>query len=474
MTEPIAVFVDEADPHIPESCIIACISNILNSNRIIYIKIDTSAELPAGGKVLLHLMQDTIGPGLGDAYFQRTTEEWNELNITWDDQPDYTTDNQYIYEIPNIGWAWREFDITDLYADAKIAGTSLGIRICYVENTGTRKTCFRNHRSEQPPYIEIIVPAPTISSISWSPKGDYATIPSGATLVGNTEDLKVASMDPAHSDIDQGEAMLALVDKGGTETAIFTVAEGDHFRFDNKEWWALNIICGPECDIITIADEVAEVERIPKIEDEIQFTCNIDWHDQEPQRVEWYYAKAPDRCFTKDEVNWKLFASEQFPLHTFAEDGDEDITFLKVLAKNAAGITGESESSTCTPIFNLWKPSPGFMEDWLIDAFMAFILEGLAETTEYFGDLVFDGDIDPDTPSSGFSLLWDPTTFVIWIAEEVTELSEDMFDIVFDEPAEEETSGYSIFWVAAEFAAWLYVSIAVMAEDILDLVFVKD
>lgn len=322
-----------------------------------------------------------------------------------------------------------------------------------------------------------IVTPPTISPLSWTPSGDHVTIAAGATLLGSTEDLKVASLNPAHPDIDQGEAMLALVNKAGEETSIFVVAEGDHFRFDNKEWWALNIICGPECDLITLADEVAQFEKIPKIGDEIQFTAAIDFHGKEMSTVRWFYAKAPNECFIKTDLYWIEFAvgeNTNMPVHTFEDEGDEEITFFMVTATNTDFATGV-EDTLCGPIFNMWKPAPaGFMEGWLIAAFMAFILPALATKTEYFADLVFDGDTDSDTPSGGFSLLWAPVTFVVWIAEAAAAVAEDTFDIIFGTAEAEDSGGFSIWWTAAEFVAWLYRSFAAMVEDILDLVFGED
>jgi hypothetical protein len=223
-------------------------------------------------------------------------------------------------------------------------------------------------------------PPPTISSISWTPTGDYVTLSSGTTLLGDSEDLKVASMDPAHSDIDQGEAMLALVDKDGTETSTFTVAAGDHFRFDNKEWWAQNIICGPECDMITLADEVAQFEKIPKIGDEIQFAAAINWHGQEIFRIRWYYAKSLNRCFSDiTDLDWNEFAvgeNTNMPAHTFDTEGDEEITFFRITATNIDGATGEIDT-LCGPIFNLWKYKPSWW-DHLLEAIRTVNAEDIA------------------------------------------------------------------------------------------------
>lgn len=206
-------------------------------------------------------------------------------------------------------------------------------------------------------------PAPTISSISWDPEGDHISLAAGTILPGNNgTTLRLLGNHPGgfvNPPFVEGEAWMSITD-GGDETT-FVVAEGDHFRFDNKEWWALNIICGPEVDLITIADEVAEFEKIPKIGDVIQFAANIDWHEQEIYRIRWYYAKAPNRCFADiTDLDWTEFAvgeNTNMPAHTFEDEGDEEITFLRVTATNTSGDTGMLDT-LCGPIFNLWKYKP--------------------------------------------------------------------------------------------------------------------
>jgi hypothetical protein len=279
---------------------------------------------------------------------------------------------------------WDSFDVTQLYEDAKAAGTEFGLRIKTDEDHGgdfqsysydsreTRAVTDQEPYSLQKPYLlieyeEATIP-PTITDLSWSPKGEFVAVSSGAALVGATEELKVITLNyTAYPElIDEGEAYLERIDLEGNSLSKFAVAEYDHFRFDNEEWWALNIICGPECDIVTFANETAEALKTPKIGDEIQFACNIDWHGAEPDRIEWYYAKAPNRCFTHEEAAglWELFASEQLPTHTFEAEDDHEITFLKVLAKNANGDISEL-GDTCRPVFNLWKYKPSWWDQLL-------------------------------------------------------------------------------------------------------------
>jgi len=211
-------------------------------------------------------------------------------------------------------------------------------------------------------------PTPTISSISWTPTGDHVTLAPGTTLTGEGETrpkLKLIATNPAavvDPIISSGEAILQI-----NQEDPFIVAEGDHFRFDNKEWWALNIICGPECDWITLADEVAEFEKIPKIGDEIKFAAAIDWHDKEMGWIRWYYARAPNKCFDKEDLDWTEFAvgeNTNMPAHTFEAEGDEEITFFRVTATTLDGATGEMDT-LCGPIFNLWVYQPSWWDQLL-------------------------------------------------------------------------------------------------------------
>ena len=214
-------------------------------------------------------------------------------------------------------------------------------------------------------------PASTISSISWSPTGDYTTLSLGAALVesvvgGGTTQLMLVAVDPAavvDPAIENGEAILQI-----DQEDPFIVTAGDHFRFNDKEWWALNIICGPECSMITLADEVAQAEKIPKIGDEIQFAASIDWHGQEMSTIKWYYAKAPGECFSDIwDLDWEEFAvgeNTNMPAHTFEDEGDEEITFFMVTATNMDFATGTLDT-LCGPIFNLWKYMPSWWDQLL-------------------------------------------------------------------------------------------------------------
>lgn len=117
----------------------------------------TSAPISSDiDSVILYLQQDTAGSGPADAYFQRITGAWIET-LTWNTgQPTYTSTNQYTHSIPSQAWAWRNFDVTNIYRDSKNTGNTFGIRMAYVnEGTGTNRAWFRTRESDQDPYIVI-------------------------------------------------------------------------------------------------------------------------------------------------------------------------------------------------------------------------------------------------------------------------------------------------------------------------------
>jgi len=208
--------------------------------------------------------------------------------------------------------------------------------------------------------VRIVSAPPIITWISWSPKGDYTTLAAGASIFrsvagGGTTSLMLVATDPADASdppLSEGDAILQI-----DHDAAFTVSPGGHFRFNDMDWIVRHIICGPECDMITIADEVAQSSVVPKLGDSIQFSVNIDWQGKEIGSVKWYYAKAPNKCFKDIDVDldWTLFAVDTtLPAYTFDTEGDTQIAFFMVTATNKAGDSATLHN-VCGPIFNLWQ-----------------------------------------------------------------------------------------------------------------------
>jgi len=89
-------------------------------------------------------------------YFRRITGSWTENGVTWNNIHNaYTTANQYIYTSPTAH-NWFNYNITELYKDAKTAGNELGLMLMYVaDNTASCTIQSREHNENHPPYILI-------------------------------------------------------------------------------------------------------------------------------------------------------------------------------------------------------------------------------------------------------------------------------------------------------------------------------
>jgi hypothetical protein len=372
-------------------------------NARTFLEFDISDGPAVATGVYLQLLMKGGDSHLGPQtiHFERLVEPIPDP-CTWDDQPLATIQGRYSEAIPAFDeYEWFSFDITELYNDCIAAGdNTLGIRLRYetesleddygrlarTKESGATSAASILVNYEEPPE------PPTITNISWSPAGDFHKLPSGASLTGSTEDLYLIGTDPgafADPGFSDGEALLRI----GTGGDLFAVAEGDHFRFDDMEWWVLNIVCGPECSFITLADENAEAAREPKLGDEIQFSCNVDWHGETPDEVRWYYAKTPNRCFDEGDVSWTPFANEQYPLHVFEEDDDTDIVFIKAWARNAAGEIGEL-GDTCEPVFNLWAYHPSWW-DSLLESIQSVNEEIASPITNLFAHSTLEGWTEP-------------------------------------------------------------------------------
>lgn len=334
-----------------------------NWNARTFIEFDISEGPTVATDVYLQLFMrggdSHLGPRIID--FKRLIELIPDP-VTWDKQPSATDINKHSEALPAADeYGWFSFDITELYNDAKAAGDTLGILLKYQtesladdygrliktkESDGTLSASILvNYEVEEPT-------APTISSLTWSPTGDYTILASGASLPGTSENLRLIEVtDKAALQIDDGPVMYKQ--------------EGDSFQFDGKYWWILNTVCGPECDFITIADENAEAARIPKVGDVVQFIANIDWHGQEIGSIHWHYGKPPNVCFQEEDIDWTLFATNTaMPEYLFENEEDTGIVFLRVTATNKAGDVGVF-GNLCRPAFNLWGDDadvPGLLE----------------------------------------------------------------------------------------------------------------
>jgi len=112
---------------------------------------------------ILHLMSgDTVGTFPKDQTFSRIIGAWDELSVTWNNQPPVTTQNALVFSIPyNSGGGWMSFDVTPLVKDALLAGKVFGLRIAFTkedEPIGQHGSMFyipREGAFDWQPYIEV-------------------------------------------------------------------------------------------------------------------------------------------------------------------------------------------------------------------------------------------------------------------------------------------------------------------------------
>jgi len=105
---------------------------------------------------------DTVGYPANQT-FSRITSPWEELTVTWNNQPGVTTVNEAIVLVPWLdGGGPADFDITQLVKDALSEGQkSLGLRIKNTVEDGIEGMknmfyCTREHAyAGWRPYIEV-------------------------------------------------------------------------------------------------------------------------------------------------------------------------------------------------------------------------------------------------------------------------------------------------------------------------------
>jgi len=96
-----------------------------------YLEFDISS-VPADAdiaSVVVWLYRHASAYTPGDLYFDRLTSQFVESEITWNNSPGIDTSHRYTYDMPPKAWAWRSFDITQLYLDARALGDYLGVRM---------------------------------------------------------------------------------------------------------------------------------------------------------------------------------------------------------------------------------------------------------------------------------------------------------------------------------------------------------
>jgi len=119
---------------------------------------------------------DTVGFFPRNQTFSRIIDDWEELAVTWNNQPKVTDHNALIFSIPyNSGGIRMDFDVTPLVQDALIAGKNLfGLQIRFTEeNSDPPANMFyvpREGESQWRPYIVIeYASAPALLTLNAEP-----------------------------------------------------------------------------------------------------------------------------------------------------------------------------------------------------------------------------------------------------------------------------------------------------------------
>lgn len=219
---------------------------------------------------------------------------------------------------------------------------------------------------------EVPIIPPVISSISWVPKGSFHNVATGASYTGrHGSEFKVVAVGPSSMPPLKVEEIMAEL--AGDTAQVYK--RGSTFVLDGEGYTILHAIDDGECSQAVIARNTSTNQH-PTIGEEVQFTASVVWNDDgataATRQLEWFYLKPPSESYTKayaDDINnWTYFATDTLPAHVFADIGDVDVIYLKVIARNKSDLTAEFGFGRCSVgMFNLWHVADGF-EITVVDA----------------------------------------------------------------------------------------------------------
>jgi hypothetical protein len=113
-----------------------------------------AASTVSSVKLYLYLVYD--GDGAITGRFNRITGSWTESGLTWNNAPAVTATNQVTHSMPvTPSSTWYNFDITDIYKDAKNAGNECGVKIMDHNESNDSHQKYEERESAYDPYILI-------------------------------------------------------------------------------------------------------------------------------------------------------------------------------------------------------------------------------------------------------------------------------------------------------------------------------
>lgn len=135
------------------------------------------SSIPSGATITVaELRLYCVSPAVGRTYeFRRVTGAWEELDVTWNNQPAITETNSIDHDSPtSVGWYNKS--VLAMVQDARAAGTTFGVRIKDSVESGGAQTSstFRSKEytgTAYDPilYVEYTPPTASVSSGSVIP-----------------------------------------------------------------------------------------------------------------------------------------------------------------------------------------------------------------------------------------------------------------------------------------------------------------
>ena len=303
--------------------------------------------------IKLHIAENNLSSDT-TIEFYRISQSWDASEVTYNSRPSVSSSNSKSKTLEDTDIGWETFNITELVQDIVSYG-GYGVRVEIEANRLVEFESIENggHAAK----LEITVKtvsgeAPVVNSITWSPKGSTSYVGVGATYYGR-----------------HGTALKVTRVSAGTisarvGTVTHTLARGETFTLDEESYTLLHVLSDGECSAAVIAKNESSNQH-PTLGENVAFSVDLTWNDDgasaTSRRVEWFYLKPSSEtyslAYSNDINNWTHFATGTIVNHVF---NDDDVIYIKVIARNKANLTDEYGVGTCgIGQFNLWAGGDG-------------------------------------------------------------------------------------------------------------------
>jgi len=189
-------------------------------------------------------------------------------------------------------------------------------------------------------YRDAPCPNPSVSDISWSPSspktGESVSF-SQTSSAGSGQSIASYDWDWGDgSPHGSGAAPSHTYGTAGSYNVRLTVTNSCGKTASRTE--TITITAPPPTCVAPTISSISLNPASPKLCDKIQFTTGtIHWNDvgvpeTTTRAVRWYYSK--------DEVTWTQFSTEQWPTYAFTDPDDVDVQFIRCSVRNKCGLWG--------------------------------------------------------------------------------------------------------------------------------------